>query len=172
MKIGLRLMRLSMRYFKGAKDVIFCPHGEDATIYGDNGTGKTTLKDAVSWLFFDKDSNNRPFPAPVYICNNSHITSFYRVSLPCNFSSAADIRSTKAVTAMRADFERHLALCRGRLISTVSTPSICLRPKNWTADLARRGLGASVPIRSPSFAAGSIGIKNGAGQPQEHHAGG
>ncbi len=58
MKKGLRLIRLSMRYFKGAKDVTFVPDGEDATIYGDNGTGKTTIMDAVSWLFFDKDSNN------------------------------------------------------------------------------------------------------------------
>lgn len=52
----LRLLRLSVRNFKGLKTCDFEPNGQDVSIYGDNGTFKTTLADAFSWLLFDKNS--------------------------------------------------------------------------------------------------------------------
>lgn len=55
----VRLQRLSLKNFKGITSLDFAPGGEDAAIYGDNATGKTTLVDAFMWLLFGKDSLNQ-----------------------------------------------------------------------------------------------------------------
>ena len=52
----LRLQRLWLRNFKGVTEFTFKPDGEDAVVFGDNATGKTTLDDAFTWLLFSKDS--------------------------------------------------------------------------------------------------------------------
>ncbi len=52
----IRLMELELEHFKGttAKKIVL--HGKNTQIFGDNGTGKTTVYDALMWLLFDKDS--------------------------------------------------------------------------------------------------------------------
>lgn len=55
----MRLLKLSLHNFKGVKDFELEPDGQDVAIFGDNGTGKTTLADAWFWLLFGKDSANR-----------------------------------------------------------------------------------------------------------------
>ncbi|MDD5092827.1 MAG: ATP-binding protein [Dehalococcoidia bacterium] len=55
----MKLQRLTLRNFKGLRDFSIEPGGADQFIFGDNGTGKTTLADAFSWLLFGKDSLNR-----------------------------------------------------------------------------------------------------------------
>jgi DNA repair exonuclease SbcCD ATPase subunit len=57
--IPLKLMSLILKNFKGVKSFEFQPNGENATVKGKNGTGKTTVFDALIWLLFDKDSQNR-----------------------------------------------------------------------------------------------------------------
>lgn len=55
----MKLIKLILRNFKGIKDFELDAGGEDVDIYGDNGTGKTTIADAWFWLLFGKDSLNR-----------------------------------------------------------------------------------------------------------------
>jgi len=55
----MKLTNLKLRNFKGIKEFDLETFGESQAIFGDNGTGKTTLFDAFSWLLFDKDSANR-----------------------------------------------------------------------------------------------------------------
>lgn len=55
----MKLINLKLRNFKGIKEFALETFGESQAIFGDNGTGKTTLFDAFSWLLFDKDSANR-----------------------------------------------------------------------------------------------------------------
>lgn len=55
----LRLTNLRLKNFKGFKFFELNPNGKDLTIFGDNSTGKTTLKDGWLWLLFGKDSQNR-----------------------------------------------------------------------------------------------------------------
>ncbi|WP_172369610.1 AAA family ATPase [Sporosarcina jiandibaonis] len=55
----LKLMNLTLKNFKGIKKFEVNADGWDSLIYGDNGTGKTTLFDSFVWLLFNKDSNNR-----------------------------------------------------------------------------------------------------------------
>lgn len=55
----LSLDRITLRNFKGIRDLTVEPNGGDLTIYGQNATGKTTVADAFYWLLFDKDSAGR-----------------------------------------------------------------------------------------------------------------
>lgn len=55
----MRLISLRLLNFKGIRDFTFTPDGQDADIYGDNGTGKTSLRDAYLWLLTGKDSENK-----------------------------------------------------------------------------------------------------------------
>lgn len=56
----MKLLTLSLRNFKGLKGFTLDTRGGlNVDIFGDNGTGKTTIADAMNWLFFDKDSQNK-----------------------------------------------------------------------------------------------------------------
>ncbi|WP_416731782.1 AAA family ATPase [Fictibacillus sp. JL2B1089] len=52
-------MQLNLKNFKGVKQFTLDLQGENAKVYGDNATGKTTLFDAFIWVLFDKDSQNK-----------------------------------------------------------------------------------------------------------------
>ena len=78
----MHILRLALENFKGLHSFTFDLNGKNATIYGDNATGKTTLYDAFLWLLFGKDSQGRkdfaikPMDAPTGI----------EVSVASNFS--------------------------------------------------------------------------------------
>lgn len=50
----IRLTRLTMENFKGCAARTFDFDGRNANIYGANGTGKSTVYSALTWLLFDK----------------------------------------------------------------------------------------------------------------------
>lgn len=52
------LKKLSLLNFKGIKNLAI-DFDNNTNIYGDNGTGKTTIFDSVIWLLFGKDSTDR-----------------------------------------------------------------------------------------------------------------
>src|SRR5690625_5188538 len=54
----IKLLNLKLSNFKGIKELEIDINGNDTRVYGDNGTGKTTIFDAFVWLLFNKDSNN------------------------------------------------------------------------------------------------------------------
>jgi len=55
----MRLLSLHLKNFKGVKEFTLDINGQNASIFGTNATGKTTIFDAFTWLLFDKDSTNR-----------------------------------------------------------------------------------------------------------------
>ena len=52
----VRLRKLSLRNFKGIKELDLDLNGNDASIYGQNASGKTTIMDGFFYLLFNKDS--------------------------------------------------------------------------------------------------------------------
>lgn len=52
----IKIMKLSLENFKNHKSLTLDFNGGNASIYGDNATGKTSVYDALLWLLFDKDS--------------------------------------------------------------------------------------------------------------------
>lgn len=55
----LKLISLEVENFKSFRHAKFDFGGRDASIYGQNGTGKTSVYDAVTWLLFGKDSRGK-----------------------------------------------------------------------------------------------------------------
>ena len=55
----MKLQVLKLHNFKGCKDFTLEINGSSCTVYGANGTFKTTLYDAFTWLLNGKDSLNR-----------------------------------------------------------------------------------------------------------------
>lgn len=55
----MEIIRMKLENFKGIKKAEFNFGGYDANIYGANGTGKTTVFDAFTWLLFGKASEER-----------------------------------------------------------------------------------------------------------------
>lgn len=56
--MNIKLNWIHLSNFKGIKDFKLDAQGKNVSVFGNNGTGKTTLQDAWTWLLFDKDSNN------------------------------------------------------------------------------------------------------------------
>ena len=54
----IKLLKLKLRNFKGIKDLSLELNGENVSVHGENGTGKTSIFDAWLWILFDKDSNH------------------------------------------------------------------------------------------------------------------
>lgn len=56
----MKLLNLTLDNFKGTKHFsLDLPDGCSAAVYGENGTGKTTLADAWCWLLFGVDSKGQ-----------------------------------------------------------------------------------------------------------------
>lgn len=51
----IRINTLTLRNFKGIRQATFIFNGSNARIEGENGTGKSTVFDAFTWLLFGKD---------------------------------------------------------------------------------------------------------------------
>lgn len=60
----MKLMKLTLSNFKGVRHLAFEPNGKNASVYGTNASGKTTLFDALTWLLFDKASTGEPGFSP------------------------------------------------------------------------------------------------------------
>lgn len=52
----IKIKRLSLENFKCHRNLTLNFDGGNASIYGDNATGKTSIYDALTWLLFGKDS--------------------------------------------------------------------------------------------------------------------
>lgn len=53
---SIRIKRLALENFKCHKNLTLDFMGGNASVYGDNATGKTSIYDALTWLLFGKDS--------------------------------------------------------------------------------------------------------------------
>src|SRR5690606_7698394 len=58
----IELLKLTLRNFKGIREFVLDVGGADASVFGDNAAGKTTLFDAFTFLLFGKDSQNKGEP--------------------------------------------------------------------------------------------------------------
>ena len=52
----IRIKRLTLENFKCHKHLALELNGRNASVYGDNASGKTSIYDALTWLLFGKDS--------------------------------------------------------------------------------------------------------------------
>jgi DNA repair protein SbcC/Rad50 len=55
----IKLQSISLLNFKGIKSITIDANSNNIDIHGANGTGKTTIADAFTWLLFGKDTTDR-----------------------------------------------------------------------------------------------------------------
>lgn len=55
----MRLLKMRLENFKGIRKAEFVIDGKNADIFGANGSGKTTVNDAFTWLLFGKSSEEK-----------------------------------------------------------------------------------------------------------------
>ena len=80
---AIKISRLSLDNFKCHRHLTLQLDGHNATLYGDNGTGKTSVYDALTWLLFGKDSAGngeknieiKPLDSTGSVIDHSAITS-------------------------------------------------------------------------------------------------
>ena len=85
----IKIKRLSLENFKCHKNLVLDFNGGNASIYGDNATGKTSVYDALTWLLFGKDSHGngeknieiKPLGADGEVCDNLAVTAVEAVLL-------------------------------------------------------------------------------------------
>ena len=53
----MQLISLMLENFKGHECLALRFDGQDGSIYGENGTGKSSVYDGLTWLLFGKNSN-------------------------------------------------------------------------------------------------------------------
>ena len=58
-ELFMRMMRMTIHNFKKIKDLTIQADGHDVNIFGENGTGKTTICDAFFWGLWGKSSLNQ-----------------------------------------------------------------------------------------------------------------
>ena len=78
----MRILNLKLENFRGIQDLEIDFRGHDTDIYGANGAGKTTVGNAICWLFMDRPMTEEPNfdPKTVGQHNLHHIASM-KVSL-------------------------------------------------------------------------------------------
>ena len=52
----MKILRIRLENFQGVKAFEMDPDGENCSVYGDNGTGKSTIYNAFTWLMYGKPS--------------------------------------------------------------------------------------------------------------------
>lgn len=80
---SIKILRLTLENFKGHAKFELTPNGGNMAVYGDNGTGKTSIYDALTWLLFGKDSQGngeknmevKPLDSDGAVADHSAITS-------------------------------------------------------------------------------------------------
>lgn len=60
----MKILKIKLENFQGLKTFEFSPNGENVSVFGDNGTGKTTLYNALCWLWFGKASTGEKGYSP------------------------------------------------------------------------------------------------------------
>ena len=85
----IRIKQLALENFKCHKSLVLNFDGGNASIYGDNASGKTSIYDALTWLLFGKDSRGngeknieiKPLNEKGEVCDRLAITAVEAVLL-------------------------------------------------------------------------------------------
>lgn len=71
--MNLKLIKLEIENFQGIKKQTFEFNGQNATIFGQNGSGKTTTATALQWLLFDKNLQGKQIDVVPLDKNNNEL---------------------------------------------------------------------------------------------------
>ena len=149
----MRLKKLTITNFKGIESLVFKPDGKNASVFGANATGKSTIADAVNWLFFGKDSLNqanfeiKPIgksgvdvsveavidePAMILAKVHKEIWTKKRGSAKAEFTGHAVDHFVNAVPAKKKEFDEVVnSICKEDLFKLLANPRYFNESLHW-----------------------------------------
>ncbi len=92
----MKLLKMQLENFKGIRTAKFIFDGKNADIYGANGTGKTTVYDAFTWLMFGKSSEEKTGFTPKTITADGYAHNLEH-SVECDLEIGGDVVTCKRV---------------------------------------------------------------------------
>ena len=121
----MKILTLQIENFKSIKNLLVDLNGCNATIYGQNGAGKTTILDAVTWLFTNRMSDGKTGESG-NIHNNGKVsvveiafTSSLTIRRECNGTSKYFVQGVPCNTT---DFKFQIAELFKNSIPALLTP--------------------------------------------------
>lgn len=102
----MKILKMKLENFQGVKELEIDPQGESSAIYGDNGTGKSTVYNAFTWLMYGNLFNTEvgaldPDEAPLIIAALEELASTYKKTVPGAGNIADTFRkNTKSIVFM------------------------------------------------------------------------
>lgn len=90
----MKLLKMRLENFKGIRSEEFVFDGKNADIYGANGTGKTTVYDAFTWLMFGKSSEEKTGFTPKTITADGYVHNLEH-SVECDLEIDGEVVTCK-----------------------------------------------------------------------------
>lgn len=109
----MKLLKMTLDNFKGIRHIELDFDGKNANIYGANGTGKTTIYDAFTWLLFGRSSEERANFSPKTI-------TFEGYTHNLGHSVECDIEIDGEVVTFRRVYHEVYKKTRGRAEAVLS----------------------------------------------------
>lgn len=100
----MELMRMRLENFQGLKEFELVANGCDISVRGDNGTGKTTVANAIAWLLYDKATTGEKGYNPKTVDENGQDVHYLEHSVEGVFHHAKSMITLKKV--MREDWKK------------------------------------------------------------------
>jgi len=118
--MAIKINNLKIKGIRGAKDSIELPlNGKSILLYGDNGTGKSTISDAIEWFYTNKikhlstpeiDTNDAIRNAKLLDTETSEVTILYS-NASLDSAKTLSLKNNKLVTKISntsEDFKKYL----------------------------------------------------------------
>lgn len=109
----MKLLKMTLDNFKGIRHIELDLGGKNANIYGANGTGKTTIYDAFTWLLFGRSSEERANFSPKTITSEGYTHNL-------DHSVECDIEIDGEVVTFRRVYHEVYKKTRGRADAVLS----------------------------------------------------
>lgn len=109
----MKLLKMTLDNFKGIRHIELDFGGKNANIYGANGTGKTTIYDAFTWLLFGRSSEERANFSPKTITSEGYTHNI-------GHSVECDIEIDGEIVTFRRVYHEVYKKTRGRADAVLS----------------------------------------------------
>ncbi|MDE7193354.1 MAG: ATP-binding protein, partial [Oscillospiraceae bacterium] len=109
----MKLLKMTLDNFKGIGHIELDFSGKNANIYGANGTGKTTVFDAFTWLLFGRSSEERANFSPKTITSEGYTHNI-------GHSVECDIEIDGEIVTFRRVYHEVYKKTRGRADAVLS----------------------------------------------------
>ncbi len=102
----MRIKNISIANFRGIKKLTLTPEGKNISIYGKNGSGKTTVLNAITWLLFNKIYDSEDEYCKFTVQNNDSLDQDSIIELELMDGTKFKKSNIQKITQKRGSLEK------------------------------------------------------------------